>query len=131
MTDRIWLQSYPAGVPADLPPSPYVSLVALMEESFRQYAQRPAYSFMGKDFSYAEVDRLSQAFAVYLQGLGMRQGDRVALMMPNIPQYPVVVAATMAHGPTNQRDFGARRLTPGHRHPSAAHGLLRGAQNGA
>ena len=98
MTDRIWLQSYPAGVPADLPPSPYVSLVALMEESFRQYAQRPAYSFMGKDFSYAEVDRLSQAFAVYLQGLGMRQGDRVALMMPNIPQYPVVVAAVLRAG---------------------------------
>jgi len=98
MTDRIWLTSYPEGVPADLPPSPYASLVALMEESFRQYAARPAYSFMGKEFSYAETDRLSRAFAAYLQGLGLAQGDRVAIMMPNVPQYPVVVAAILRAG---------------------------------
>lgn len=98
MTDRIWLQSYPQGVPADLPPAPYTSLVALMEESFRQYADRPAYSFMGKELSYAETDRLSRAFAAYLQSLGLAQGDRVALMMPNVPQYPVVVAAVLRAG---------------------------------
>jgi long-chain acyl-CoA synthetase len=98
MTDRIWLQSYPQGVPADLPPAPYTSLVALMEESFRQYADRPAYSFMGKELSYAETDRLSRAFAAYLQSLGLAQGDRVAIMMPNVPQYPVVVAAVLRAG---------------------------------
>jgi long-chain acyl-CoA synthetase len=98
MTDRIWLQSYPQGVPADLPAFPYTSLVALMEESFRQYADRPAYSFMGKELTYAETDRLSRAFAAYLQSLGLVQGDRVAIMMPNVPQYPVVVAAILRAG---------------------------------
>jgi len=98
MADRIWLKSYPEGVPADLPPVPYNSLVALMEESFRQYADRPAYSFMGKELSFGETDRLSRAFAAYLQGLGLAQGDRVAIMMPNVPQYPVVVAAILRAG---------------------------------
>jgi long-chain acyl-CoA synthetase len=98
MTDRIWLQSYPQGVPADLPAFPYTSLVALMEESFRQYADRPAYSFMGKELTYADTDRLSRAFAAYLQSLGLVQGDRVAIMMPNVPQYPVVVAAILRAG---------------------------------
>ncbi len=98
MTERLWLSSYPAGVPADLPPSPYPSLVALMEESFCQYAARPAYSFMGKEQTYGETDRLSRAFAAYLQGLGLAKGDRVAIMMPNVPQYPVVVAAVLRAG---------------------------------
>jgi long-chain acyl-CoA synthetase len=69
-----------------------------MEESFRQYADRPAYSFMGKEISFGETDRLSQAFAAYLQGLGLVQGDRVAIMMPNVPQYPVAVAAILRAG---------------------------------
>ena len=98
MSDRIWLKSYPEGVPADLPPPPYTSLVALLEESFRKYADRPAYSFMGKEMSFGETDRLSRAFAAYLQGLGLAQGDRVAIMMPNVPQYPVVVAAILRAG---------------------------------
>jgi long-chain acyl-CoA synthetase len=98
MTERIWLKSYPEGVPADLPESPYPSLVALMEESFLQYADRPAYSFMGKTQTFGETDRLSQAFAAYLQGLGLTQGDRVAIMMPNVPQYPVAVAAILRAG---------------------------------
>ncbi len=99
MSERIWLKSYPEGVPADLPATlPYPSLVALMEESFRQYAGRPAYSFMGKELTYAETDRLSRAFAAYLQSLGLAQGDRVAIMMPNVPQYPVTVAAILRAG---------------------------------
>ena len=71
MTDRIWLNSYPPGVPADIDVTQYDSLVTLMEESFRKYADRVAYSFMGKDVSYASTDRLSQTFAAYLQGLGL------------------------------------------------------------
>jgi len=98
MTDRPWLQSYPPGVPADLPPAPYASLVALMEESFHQYAARPAYSFMGKEQTYAETDALSRTFAAYLQGLGLAKGDRVAIMMPNVPQYPIAVAAILRAG---------------------------------
>jgi len=98
MTDRPWLSSYPQGVPADIDPSQYASLVGLMEESFSKYADRTAYSFMGKDVSYAETDKLSKAFAAYLQGLGLAKGDRVAAMMPNCPQYPIAVAGILRAG---------------------------------
>jgi long-chain acyl-CoA synthetase len=98
MTDRPWLSSYPQGVPADIDASHYSSLVGLMEESFTKYADRTAYSFMGKDVSYAETDKQSKAFAAYLQGLGLVKGDRVAAMMPNCPQYPIAVAAILRAG---------------------------------
>jgi long-chain acyl-CoA synthetase len=98
MTDRIWLKSYPPGVPADLDTSQYPSLVALMEESFKKYAGRTAYSFMGRDVTFGETDSLSEAFAVYLQSLGLAKGDRVAIMMPNVPQYPVAVAGILRAG---------------------------------
>ncbi|MFM9424063.1 long-chain acyl-CoA synthetase [Variovorax sp. GrIS 2.14] len=98
MTDRPWLSSYPQGVPADIDASRYASLVALMEESFTKYADRTAYSFMGKDVSYAETDKQSKALAAYLQGLGLVKGDRVAAMMPNCPQYPMAVAAILRAG---------------------------------
>ncbi|MEO7128402.1 MAG: long-chain-fatty-acid--CoA ligase [Rhodoferax sp.] len=98
MTDRIWLTSYPPGVPADIDASLYPSLVALMEESFQKYADRVAYSFMGRDVTYSRTDSLSRALAAYLQGLGLAKGDRVAIMMPNVPQYPVAVAAILRAG---------------------------------
>ncbi|CAN7425500.1 MULTISPECIES: long-chain-fatty-acid--CoA ligase [unclassified Variovorax] len=98
MTDRPWLTSYPQGVPADIDGSRYPSLVALMEESFSKYAERTAYSFMGKDLSYGEVDKLSRAFAAYLQGLGLAKGDRVAVMMPNCLQYPIAVCGILRAG---------------------------------
>ncbi|RTD91093.1 long-chain-fatty-acid--CoA ligase [Variovorax atrisoli] len=98
MTDRPWLSSYPQGVPADIDASYYPSLVALMEESFTKYADRTAYSFMGKDISYGETDRQSKSFAGYLQGLGLAKGDRVAVMMPNCPQYPIAVAGILRAG---------------------------------
>jgi long-chain acyl-CoA synthetase len=97
-SERIWLSSYPAGVPADIDASIYPSLVALMEESFQKHANKVAYSFMGKDISFAQTDRLSQAFAAYLQSLGLAKGDRVAIMMPNVPQYPVAVAGILRAG---------------------------------
>ena len=98
MTDRPWLAAYPAGVPADIDVSRYASLVELIDAAFRNHANRLAYSFMGRAISYAETDSLSAAFAAYLQGLGLRQGDRVAIMMPNVPQYPVAVAAILRAG---------------------------------
>ena len=98
MMDRPWLSSYSPGVPADIDPSQYASLVQLMEESFRKNADRTAYSFMGKEVSYGQTDSLSNAFAAYLQGLGLAKGDRVAIMMPNVPQYPVAVAAILRAG---------------------------------
>ena len=98
MTDRIWLASYPPGVPADIDVAQYGSLVELMDASFHQHAQRTAYHFMGRDISYRQTDSLGEAFGAYLQSLGLLQGDRVAVMMPNVPQYPVVVAAVLRAG---------------------------------
>ena len=98
MTDRPWLSAYSPGVPADIDATVYPSLVALMEESFRKFADRTAYVFMGKEVSFAQTDRLSMQLAAYLQGLGLARGDRVAIMMPNVPQYPVAVAAILRAG---------------------------------
>ena len=98
MQDRVWLNEYPPGVPADIDPTRYASLTALIDEAFSTYANRTAYTFMGHDVSYADTERHSRALASYLQGLGLEKGDRVALMMPNTPQYPVAVAAVLRAG---------------------------------
>jgi long-chain acyl-CoA synthetase len=97
-TERPWLKAYPPGVPHDLDTSQYPNLVALMEESFGRYKDRVAYNFMGKDVTFGQTDQLSLALAVYLQGLGLAKGDRIAIMMPNVPQYPVAVAAILRAG---------------------------------
>jgi long-chain acyl-CoA synthetase len=94
----IWLKSYPEGVPADIQPASYSSLVGLLEDSFSKFSERSAYSFMGKEFSFAQTDQDSMAMAAYLQSLGLSKGDRVAIMMPNVPQYPVAVAAVLRAG---------------------------------
>ena len=96
--ERVWLGSYPDGVPADIDASQYPSLVGLMADSFAKYANRIAYSFMGQDISYAQTDVKSQALAAYFQSLDLEKGDRVAIMMPNVPQYPVAVAAILRAG---------------------------------
>ena len=96
--DRPWLSAYPAGVPSDIDPSQYRSLVALLDESFAKHASKAAYSVLGKDFLFSDIDRQSTALAGYLQSLGLARGDRVALMMPNVPQYPVAVAAVLRAG---------------------------------
>ena len=98
MEDRVWLSSYPEGVPAEIDASQYDSLVSLMEESFSKFADRTAYSFMGHNIGYRETDVKSQALAAYFQSLGLQKGDRVAVMMPNVPQYPVAVAAILRAG---------------------------------
>ena len=98
MTDRPWLKAYPKGVPADIDTSAYTSLVSLMNESFDKFSGRTAYSFMGKAITYGQTDSLSRALGAYFQGLGLVKGDRVAIMMPNCPQYPVAVAAILRAG---------------------------------
>ena len=98
MLNPVWLKSYPEGIPAEIAPDPYSSLVGLLEDSFAKYADRCAYSFMGKDISFAQTNEESLAMAAYLQSLGLSQGDRVAIMMPNVPQYPVAVAAILRAG---------------------------------
>ena len=96
--ERNWLKNYPAGVAPHVNANEYASLVELLDNSFRKYATLPAYKFMGKDYSYQSIDEMSKAFAAYAQTLGLAQGDRVAIMMPNVPQYPVVVAGLLRAG---------------------------------
>jgi len=96
--ERLWLKHYPAGVPAEIDGSQYRSLAALLEESFRTYADRRAFVCMDKAITYGELDRLSRQFAAWLQTRGLKPGARVAIMMPNVLQYPVVLAAVLRAG---------------------------------
>ena len=96
--EKIWLKQYPAGVPAEVKTDVYTSLVALIDESLRKYRDASAYKFMGRSITFGEVDEASRALAAYLQGSGLERGDRVAVMMPNVPQYPVAVAAILRAG---------------------------------
>ncbi|MFZ6746595.1 long-chain-fatty-acid--CoA ligase [Undibacterium sp. JH2W] len=98
--EKFWLQSYPKGVPAEIDCTQYSSVVHLLEESFDKYAQRQAYVCMDKYLTYAEVDTLSKKLAAWLQNRGMEKGARVAVMMPNLLQYPVAIAAILRAGYT-------------------------------
>jgi long-chain acyl-CoA synthetase len=96
--DRFWLKSYPPGVPADIDPAAYPSVVSLFEESFSRYRDSRAYVCMDKALTFGEVDSLSTALGAWLQGRGLKRGARVAIMMPNVLQYPVAVAAVLRAG---------------------------------
>ena len=98
MTQRPWLQGYPADVPADIDLANIPTLAQLLNQAFIQHADREALHFMGNSWSYRQLDQLSLALAAYLQTLPLAKGDRVALMMPNVPQYPVAVAAVLRAG---------------------------------
>ena len=96
--DRPWLAHYPEGVPAEIDPDAYGSLTQLLQRSFERHADRAAFAFMGQRTSYAQWQRDSRAFAAWLQQQGLRPGERIALMMPNVPQYPIAVAAALRAG---------------------------------
>ncbi len=96
--DKIWIKNYPPGVPAEISISHISSLVDLFEEACRKYADKVAYISMGKEMTYRELDSLSRDFAGWLQSLGLGKGDRVALMMPNLLQYPVALFGTLRAG---------------------------------
>ena len=98
--ERFWLKHYPAGVPADIDPDQYPSLVALLDEAFTRYAARPAYRCMDRMMSFAELDQASLAFAAWLQSQGLGKGQRVALMMPNVLQFPIAMAGALRAGCT-------------------------------
>jgi long-chain acyl-CoA synthetase len=98
--DRIWLASYPPNTPADIAPLAHASVGALIEDSFRRFPNRPAYTCMGKTMTYADMERVSTTLGAWLQSLGLEKGDRVALMMPNILQMPVALAAVLRAGYT-------------------------------
>src|SRR3981189_1092070 len=96
--ERIWLKQYPAGVPADVDVTQYRTLVELLEESFAKFRDRKAFICMDKSISYRDLDEMSLALAAYLQSKGLRKGARVALMMPNVLQYPASTAAVLRAG---------------------------------
>ena len=97
--EKIWLKEYPQGVPAEINPDEYASLKAILEDSCRQYAALPAYSNLGASLSYADLDRLSRQFGAWLQKVvGLKKGDRVAIMMPNLLQYPVALFGILRCG---------------------------------
>lgn len=98
--EKIWIKSYPQGVPAEIDYTRYRSLVQLLEESFSKYAQRNAYVCMDKFMTYAELDIMSKKLGAWLQGQGLSKGARVAIMMPNVLQYPVAIAAVLRAGYT-------------------------------
>ena len=98
--EKIWLKSYPPGVPTEIDPGQYRSLVHLLEESFSTYADRNAYVCMDKFMTYRELDAYSKKLAAWLQSRGMAPGARVAIMMPNVLQYPVAIAAILRAGYT-------------------------------
>lgn len=95
---RPWLKNYPKGIPANIDPDAYPTLVAMFEETFKKYAKRPAFSCMGKTLSYEQVDKLSKNFGAYLHSRGLEAGDRIALMMPNLIQYPVALFGALRAG---------------------------------
>ncbi|MFK7964550.1 MAG: long-chain-fatty-acid--CoA ligase [Burkholderiaceae bacterium] len=93
-----WFEHYPAGVPHEIDYDQYSSLVELLDVSLKQYANRTAYVGFGKETSFAEVDSTSKLVAAWLQAKGLKKGDRVAIMMPNIVQYPIVLAGVLRAG---------------------------------
>jgi long-chain acyl-CoA synthetase len=96
--DRIWLANYPPEVPADIDPAQYSSLVALFDESFAKYRTADAYTCMDKRLTFGQTDEMSRAMAAWLQSRGLQRGDRVAVMMPNVLQYPVAIAGILRAG---------------------------------
>ncbi|NCX66355.1 MAG: long-chain fatty acid--CoA ligase [Burkholderiaceae bacterium] len=98
ITNKPWFSSYPAGVPHHLSYDRYGSLLDLLDESFKTHQERPAYWCMGKHFSYEAIDLASKQLASYLQSLGLSKGARVAIMLPNIPQYPMALYGVLRAG---------------------------------
>lgn len=96
--EKIWLKHYPAGMPQEIDASQYGSLVALLDEAMRKYKDRVAFRCMGAALTYADLDQLSARVASWLQAKGLKKGSRVAVMMPNVLQYPVVVAGILRAG---------------------------------
>ncbi len=97
--EKVWLKSYPEGMPAEVPEPPYRSVRELFEQAFEAYPENAAYTNMGKTLSYADLDRLSMQFACYLQDtLGLTRGERVAIMLPNVLQYPVAMCGIFRAG---------------------------------
>ncbi|HEX7375053.1 MAG TPA: AMP-binding protein, partial [Steroidobacteraceae bacterium] len=99
--DKFWLKSYPPGVPAEINPSQFRSLLDIMERSLGKYRDLPAYTCMDRTLTFGELDQLGDRFAAYLQRVaGLKKGDRLAVMLPNVLQYPVAILGAFRAGLT-------------------------------
>ncbi|MGB4958903.1 MAG: AMP-binding protein, partial [Saprospiraceae bacterium] len=98
MEDRPWLKIYPPGIPANIDHTKYETLVEFLKECFEKYGLNNAFECMGKKITYKQVDQLSTHFAAYLHSRGLLPGDRIALMMPNLLQYPIAVFGALKAG---------------------------------
>jgi long-chain acyl-CoA synthetase len=98
MVDRIWLKSYPPEVPYDIDPGQYASLAEIICDALRRHADQTAYVLLGHSLTYRAIDALSAAFASWLQSQGLEKGDRIALMLPNVLQYPVAMFGAQRAG---------------------------------
>ena len=97
--ERPWLENYPAGVPEQIDVSQYASVPAVLEEAFTRFRDRPAFASFGRQLSYGQIDEMSRQFAGYLTGvLKLGKGDRIALMMPNVLQYPIALFGALRAG---------------------------------
>ncbi|MGH6858666.1 MAG: long-chain-fatty-acid--CoA ligase [Phyllobacterium sp.] len=99
-TPKMWVKAYPDDIPAQIAPLQFDSLGALFDEAFKQHGAKPAFRCMGKSMRFAELDRHSRAMAAWFQSRGLVKGDRIAVMMPNVLQYPVVICAILRAGLT-------------------------------
>ncbi|RWC48399.1 MAG: long-chain fatty acid--CoA ligase [Mesorhizobium sp.] len=98
LPEKPWLKSYPKNVPAEIGPLPYSSIGDFLVGACKQFSAQPAFTCMDKSISYTDVERLSAAFGAFLQSKGLQRGARVALMMPNVLQYPVAMMAVLRAG---------------------------------
>ncbi|MEM9171105.1 MAG: AMP-binding protein, partial [Pseudomonadota bacterium] len=120
--EKIWLKSYLPGIPETIDAGDYTSLKDMIERHCKMYADRLAYACMGSTMTYAQLDQRSAAFAAWLQQQGLQKGDRVALMMPNILQYPVALFGVLRAGfaAVNVNPLYTTRVLPHHFHDSGA-----------
>ena len=95
---RPWLTNYPSGIPANINPDEYTTLVDMFNDTFKKYKSRTAFSCMGKELSFAQMDKKSRNFGAYLHSRGLQPGDRIALMMPNLLQYPIALFGALRAG---------------------------------
>ncbi|MCB9266302.1 MAG: AMP-binding protein [Lewinellaceae bacterium] len=95
---RPWLKNYPHGIPANINPEAHATLVEMLEETFEKFRKKPAFSCMGKELTFDQVDKLSRSFGAYLHSRGLEPGDKIAIMMPNLLQYPIVLFGALRAG---------------------------------
>ncbi|MDX1943346.1 MAG: AMP-binding protein [Saprospiraceae bacterium] len=95
---RPWLKNYPSGIPANINMEEYATVVQLVDQSLKKYADKPAFSCMGKEMTFAQIDKLSRNFGAYLHSRGLEPGDKIAIMMPNLLQYPIALFGALRAG---------------------------------